>query len=138
MPRPKRGTAKGDIATLKWRNTMEKRYGGANGVHKMMQEMGRKGGRISNSGGFASNIRGADGLTGKERARVAGAKGGVISKRNSVQIQKIQKNKSEIMSLWYAGVPATRIAEQYGIPCNTLRYFIRKEVNDEDIIGAIR
>lgn len=42
---------------------------------------GAKGGRNGNTGGFASDIKGIDGLTGQERARIAGAKGGRISKR---------------------------------------------------------
>lgn len=45
--------------------------------------IGRMGGTASGTGGFASEKVGADGLTGRERARVAGAKGGRISKRKS-------------------------------------------------------
>lgn len=44
--------------------------------------IGRKGGRNGNTGGFASEVVGADGLTGPERARVAGSKGGKISRRH--------------------------------------------------------
>ena len=44
-------------------------------------EIGRVGGKNGNSGGFASDKVGADGLTGAQRARIAGAKGGRISKR---------------------------------------------------------
>lgn len=43
--------------------------------------IGAKGGRKGKSGGFASDKKGADGLTGRERARLAGAKGGRISRR---------------------------------------------------------
>ena len=43
--------------------------------------IGQKGGKNSNNGGFASKIVGKDGLTGQERARAAGAKGGARSKR---------------------------------------------------------
>ena len=43
--------------------------------------IGRKGGRNGHAGGFASLKVGKDGLTGAERAKVAGAKGGTISKR---------------------------------------------------------
>lgn len=45
------------------------------------QRIGRKGGSVSSTGGFASEKRGADGLTGPERAKICGAKGGKISKR---------------------------------------------------------
>lgn len=44
-------------------------------------EIGRKGGRNGRTGGFASEKIGSDGLTGFERARIAGAKGGHLSKR---------------------------------------------------------
>lgn len=43
--------------------------------------IGKKGGQNSVTGGFASSKRGADGLTGPERAKLAGAIGGLISKR---------------------------------------------------------
>lgn len=43
--------------------------------------IGRRGGQNGNTGGFASEEIGKDGLTGKERAKIAGAKGGSISKR---------------------------------------------------------
>lgn len=43
--------------------------------------IGAKGGKRGKTGGFASDKPGADGLTGKERARVAGSKGGRISRR---------------------------------------------------------
>lgn len=43
--------------------------------------IGRKGGKNGRTGGFASSVVGADGLTGQQRARLAGAKGGRISRR---------------------------------------------------------
>ncbi len=46
--------------------------------------IGAKGGKRGKTGGFASEIKGADGLTGKERARLAGSKGGRISRRTKV------------------------------------------------------
>ena len=46
------------------------------------REIGKIGGRNGNTGGFASEIIGSDGLTGFERARVAGARGGRKSRRN--------------------------------------------------------
>lgn len=45
------------------------------------QEIGRKGGRNGHTGGFASNKVGEDGMTGPERAKIMGAKGGSVSKR---------------------------------------------------------
>lgn len=45
--------------------------------------IGAKGGKRGKTGGFASDKVGVDGLTGRERARVAGSKGGTISRRRS-------------------------------------------------------
>ena len=61
---------------LKTVNTIYERYG-----RDHYKRIGQIGGRISKNGGFASNKVGVDGLTGIERARIAGAKGGRISKR---------------------------------------------------------
>lgn len=46
------------------------------------QTIGQKGGRNGSRGkGFSSILIGADGLTGRERARIAGARGGSVSSR---------------------------------------------------------
>lgn len=45
------------------------------------REIGRKGGKAGRTGGFASTKPGPDGLTGWERARIAGAIGGRKSRR---------------------------------------------------------
>jgi len=46
-------------------------------------KIGAVGGKLGKTGGFANDsIVGADGLTGRERARIAGAKGGKKSKRS--------------------------------------------------------
>ena len=45
------------------------------------REIGRIGGANGHTGGFASETVGSDGLTGYQRAVIAGAKGGRISKR---------------------------------------------------------
>lgn len=44
-------------------------------------KIGSMGGRKSKNGGFASKKVGKDGLTGAERASIAGAKGGAVSRR---------------------------------------------------------
>lgn len=46
--------------------------------------IGSIGGKKSQGGGFASSKVGKDGLTGAERAREAGRKGGLISRRGPV------------------------------------------------------
>lgn len=45
------------------------------------KRIGSLGGKVSNTGGFASNKVGKDGLTGRERAKLAGAIGGFKSRR---------------------------------------------------------
>lgn len=46
------------------------------------KRIGRIGGSVCGTrGGFASNIVGPDGLTGPQRAKIAGRKGGLRSKR---------------------------------------------------------
>lgn len=44
-------------------------------------KIGHIGGKNGTTGGFASNFVGKDGLTGRQRARIVGAKGGRISVR---------------------------------------------------------
>ncbi len=61
--------------------------------------IGRKGGKRSSTGGFASLKVGKDGLTGAERAKLAGAKGGTISKRGPairLTADKIKKIRGEL------------------------------------------
>lgn len=50
------------------------------------ERIGRIGGALGRTGGFASELVGRDGLTGRERARVAGSIGGKISKREGKAI----------------------------------------------------
>lgn len=50
--------------------------------------IGQKGGAKSRNGGFASNKVGDDGLTGVQRAKLAGARGGAKSKRTKASAVK--------------------------------------------------
>jgi len=59
--------------------TNKKRYG-----KDFYAKIGSKGGRMSHTGGFGSKLKGKDGLTGQQRAEIAGAKGGQISRRKGV------------------------------------------------------
>lgn len=68
------GTVEGGIKTTE---TNKKKYGA-----DYYRNIGKLGGLKSRGGGFASNKVGEDGLTGLERARIAGAKGGKISRKN--------------------------------------------------------
>ena len=67
------GTIKGGIKAYK---KVKERYG-----KSWFKKIGKMGGKISRGGGFADKRVGKDGLTGHQRARIAGAKGGRISKR---------------------------------------------------------
>ena len=60
--------------------TNKKKYG-----EDFYRDIGAKGGKRGKTGGFASNLKGADGLTGHERAILAGTKGGQISKRRRMK-----------------------------------------------------
>ena len=53
--------------------TNKRKYG-----EDFYQKIGSIGGSKSRNGGFGSEIVGDDGLTGYERARIAGAKGGSV------------------------------------------------------------
>lgn len=57
---------------------MEKRYGGKDGLHRMMQLLGSKGGRAETTKpkGFAAN---------PELAKIAGRKGGLKSRRTDIK-----------------------------------------------------
>ena len=50
--------------------TNKKKYG-----KSFYSEIGKKGGKLGTTGGFASNKVGADGLTGRQRASTAGTVG---------------------------------------------------------------
>lgn len=78
MPRPKANTKEGRLATQRWRETMIDTYGS---VTERMQIVGAKGGSTptKNPKGFAAN---------PELARIAGARGGRISRRKP----KVEKN----------------------------------------------
>lgn len=56
-------------------------------------KIGKKGGASGNTGGFASDVVGEDGLTGRERASRAGRIGGLKSKRN--RKKEIEENEEE-------------------------------------------
>lgn len=51
------------------------------------RKIGKVGGTISRNGGFASDKVGPDGMTGRERARIAGYWGGKVRKDGSQRIK---------------------------------------------------
>lgn len=74
------GTKAGGIKAAK---TNKKLHG-----QNFYKNIGRKGGRNGHTGGFASEEIGSDGLTGYERAKIAGQKGGRLSKRGPAKKKK--------------------------------------------------
>ena len=64
------------------------------------KRIGQKGGKNSTRGGFASQKVGKDGLTGLERARLAGAKGGRKSRRKPRNVQEIAKRVTSASKLY--------------------------------------
>lgn len=72
------GTATG---SLKAKQTIVERYG-----TEFWKQIGAEGGRKGRTGGFASSFVGADGLTGRERAKEAGRIGGLKSKRTKKDV----------------------------------------------------
>jgi hypothetical protein len=67
------GTAIGGVNAAK---TNKERYG-----TDFYKRIGSLGGAKSKTGGFGSSLVGVDGLTGRERAKIAGRTGGKVSKR---------------------------------------------------------
>lgn len=61
---------------LKAAKTIRQNFG-----ENFWKEIGAKGGKKSRNGGFGSQKVGADGLTGKERAAIAGKKGGSTTRQ---------------------------------------------------------
>lgn len=115
MSRPKKNTKAGRAATNKWKETMLKKYGSPEAVHAFMQGIGEKGGRNGHTGGFASN---------PELARIAGAKGGSISRRGP-KIE-VDKHRATVVQMLADGKAATNIAEETGLPYGVASRLVRE------------
>ena len=77
------------------------------------QRIGRKGGKKSTTGGFASNKVGRDGLTGLERAKLAGQKGGRISKRkpSAKKLEELDQSRSKLANVLREYLPSPKDPE---------------------------
>lgn len=73
---------------LKAKKTIMERHGS-----DWYKKIGRIGGRNGHDGGFASPYVGKDGLTGAQRAQLAGSKGGKISKRGKARKNVVQEEE---------------------------------------------
>ena len=69
------------------------------------KEIGRKGGKRSTTGGFASKKLSKDGLTGVERAKLAGAKGGHKSRRKPRSVQDTAKSANRLYTVFQNYIP---------------------------------
>ena len=109
------GTAFGGLKAAK---TNKERHG-----DDFYKKIGSKGGRAPSTKprGFAAH---------PELARLAGAKGGRISRRTgawSESAEIINKNIEVIKRRYYEEMePSESIAADYGVPGTTLRYWLRK------------
>lgn len=123
MARPKKNTKAGKIANEKWRKTMAERYGS---VTDKMRETGRIGGKNGKGpdykGGFTAD---------NERAKIAGAKGGSISRRTSKYHKIFEENRSAIEATLKSSATLKDLAESMGVPYISLLNYVKKYVYDK-------
>lgn len=116
MSRPKKDTEAGQKANAKWRETVTKKYGSPT---EMMREIGRVGGLAGRGEGYTGGFAGNRGL-----AKIAGSKGGSISKRKSRYYRELVANEEYIKNNMHLTVK--EIASNIGVPCNAVYHHIRK------------
>lgn len=123
MARPKKNTPAGKIASEKWRQTMIEKYGS---VTDKMRETGRIGGRNGKGPGYKGGFA-AD----NERAKIAGAKGGSISRRTSKYHKIFEENRNAIEATLKSTATFKDLAESLGVPYTSLLNYIKKYVYDK-------
>lgn len=109
MPRPKKNTPEGKKATERWRATMLAKYG-EDGFRDHVKRNGSKGGRVKGLKGFALR---------PELARIAGRKGGIISRRTGIRSGQGKKNNP----FYYDGTPKDDFTKELEI--------LESETNEE-------
>ena len=80
---------------LKAAETNKKRHGA-----EYYAKIGAKGGKAGNTGGFASDVVGKDGLTGRERAKKVGAIGGKKSRRGPSKHPHLEDEEKKEIWKW--------------------------------------
>lgn len=115
MARPKKGAKGCEKANRKWRETMLKRYGGREALHKQMQSIGRVGGLNGHTGGLYGN---------PEKAREIGAKGGAISKRKSKYLHIFEYNRDEIIGAVNGATTLKSLARELRVPYPALLHYV--------------
>lgn len=105
------------LGGLKAARTNKKLYGDS-----FYQNIGRQGGQKGHTGGFAAN---------RELARLAGAKGGSISRRGKSNKTRelLATNHDKIKEMLAQNYSVKRIAQAIGIPESTLY----KKVRENDL-----
>lgn len=105
------------LGGLKAARTNKKLYGDS-----FYKNIGRQGGQKGHTGGFAAN---------RELARLAGAKGGSISRRGKSNNTRelLAKNHKKIKEMLAQNYSVKRIAQAVGIPESTLY----KKVRENDL-----
>lgn len=106
---------------LKAATTNKERYGDG-----FYSNIGAMGGRSGHTGGFAAN---------PALARLAGAKGGRISKRGAKNETwgKLQSMHSDLVKWVEEGKPCTQIAKATGLPVSAVYKYIREEIRRSDV-----
>ena len=123
MARPKRGEPGWEEANAKMKRTMIEKYGGQEGYHKRMQEIGRKGGKVKGVKGFALD---------PERAITAGRKGGRISRRyGSRQDARLNKEKQKIIEMLNEGQSKKEVADWLDVSYTTFSRWALKNLKLE-------
>lgn len=109
------------LGGLKAARTNKKLYGDS-----FYHNIGRQGGQKGHTGGFAAN---------RELARLAGAKGGRISRRGKANrtTELLYVNKDRIKELLAQDYSVKRIAQIVGIPESTLYKKVRENDFGEKI-----
>ena len=97
----------------KARETNYKRHG-----EDFYREIGRKGGMISTTGGFASN---------PDLAKTAGAKGGRASSRGKSYEYEWMRKRKKAMKMLKKSASYRDISRAIGIPYGSVLYRIRRE-----------
>ena len=88
------------------------------------KKIGMKGGKNGHTGGFYSN---------PALARLAGAKGGRTSRRNSPYIEKLRENHDKIKMLHEQGLISIKdIANIMDVPYNSMLHYIKTRLGGKN------
>lgn len=124
MPRPKKDTPAGKLASEKWHKTMIERYGN---ITERMKETGRLGGLAGRGEGYKGGFAGS-----KELASRAGAKGGSISKRKSKYADIFEANRQRIIDIAAGGPTLKSLADELEVPYQALMNYVTRHIKNKE------